>query len=130
MATVDWPSSLGSPRVDGMVFNHPGIIGQRKMMRGPPRFIRDKIDVENTAQMGFWFTDVQMQTFENFWWETMDAGANNVSMPMYTWAGQVNLILWLSPYTWRYDSIMQAVEVSFEAKYNAPPLTMLSALLV
>lgn len=130
MAVFTWPSSLGSPRVDGMTFTHPGLVGSRQTMRGPPRFIRDRLTIEDTIQLSFWFTATQMETFENFWWETLDAGAHQVSIPMWTILGQVNITVWTSPYSWRYDEILQAVEVNFEAKYMSPALTMLSALLV
>lgn len=113
-----------------MLFTRASVIGQRSMMRGPPRFMRDQFGRQSTAAFSFWFTPAQMTTFEQFYWETADAGQNQVAMTLWTNVGQATLTFWLSPYRWNFDSTLHACEVSFEGKYWPPSSSLLSVMLV
>lgn len=128
MAVNAWPSSLGSPSVDGFRFSRPDYMERLETWRGAPRYRRVVNAVMEDLDLQFWFSATQLQTFEVFYWETLNAGTNDCQMNIITYFGALPVLMILYPYRARFDSVMQASQVTFSAKYRPPPLSLLSVL--
>jgi hypothetical protein len=128
MSVNTWPSTLGSPTIDGFTIAESAVMVRQNTHRGPPRFRQVFLIKPTFVELQFYFNASQTETFERFYWITMNAGTNQCAMNLYTYLGPLNLILTFYPYSIRYDSIIQASNVSFTASYNPPALTLLGAL--
>ena len=128
MAIVDWPTSLGLPTVDGFSFGQSELIEQQETHRGAPRLRRRTTFRPTTINMSFLFSATQMEAFERYYWETLNAGTNESRITIFTPFGPQSIVMVVYPYSFQFDTILSAVRVSFNATYLPRPSSLFAAL--
>ena len=134
MSIIDWPTSYGSPALGSGIWTEATRFERMDKMRGEPRFRQVRIYPEQHCEFQFWFNATQLASFELFWWQGLNAGMNQIRMPVYrpffpNTLQVYDLVIWVDTYKVTYSQIMQASQVTIPALFYPPPVALSAALL-